>query len=261
MAVMATLLVAGAAFASALDPQAPAFDAARALQLSQAAIGQVLPRELGFTDQGGRHRTLAEFRGRPLVISPVYTSCFGVCPATTAWLRKSAGIARGVLGPGSFTVLTIGFDAANDTPDRMREFAIARGLAVPDWVYGAADPATIRTLMATIGFTYVATPRGFDHMIQATIVDGEGTVFRQVYGQEFEPPQLVDPLKRLALGRWDREDTLESVIEGVRLFCTVFDPKSGRYRFDWSIVLSVIIGIMCFIGVAVFLWRSWRRTL
>ena len=135
-----------------------------------------------------------------------------------------------------------------------------RGIAAPDWIFGAADAATIRSLMTGIGFTYVATPRGFDHMIQATIVDGDGVVFRQVYGQEFEPPQLVDPLKRLALGKWDREDTVESVIEGVRLFCTVFDPKSGRYRFDWSIVLSFIIGVVCFTGVAVFLWRSWRGT-
>jgi protein SCO1/2 len=85
-------------------------------------------------------------------------------------------------------------------------------------------------------------------------------VYRQVYGQEFEPPQLVEPLKRLALGQRAREDTLEAMIAGVRLFCTVFDPKSGRYRFDWSIVLSAIIGVMCFTGVAMFLWRSWRRT-
>jgi protein SCO1/2 len=96
-------------------------------------------------------------------------------------------------------------------------------------------------------------------MIQATIVDADGVVFRQVYGQQLEPPQLVDPLKRLALGQRASEDTLGAMIEGVRLFCTVFDPKSGRYMFDWSIVLSFIIGVLCFAGVGVFLWRSWSR--
>jgi protein SCO1/2 len=142
----------------------------------------------------------------------------------------------------------------------MREFATARGPFPPDWVFGAADAVTIRTLLTGLGFTYAPTPRGFDHMVQATIVDAKGVVYRQVYGQQFEPPQLVDPLKRLALGQRAREDTLEAMIEGVRLFCTVFDPKSGRYRFDWSIVLSFMIGVLCFTGVAVFLWRSWRRT-
>ena len=127
-------------------------------------------------------------------------------------------------------------------------------------MFGAADATTIKTLLTGVGFTYAPTPRGFDHMIQASVVDGDGAVFRQVYGQEFEAPQLVEPLKRLVLGQRAREDTLEAVVEGVRLFCTVYDPKSGRYMFDWSIVLSAIIGVLCFTAVAVFLWRSWRRT-
>ncbi len=258
--IAAAMLVAAVAFASTPGPEAPAFDARIALQTSQAAIGRSLAPELGFTDQRGKRRTLTEFRGRPLIISPIYTSCFGVCPTTTTWLRQVADMARAVLGPGSFRVLTIGFDVENDTPERMREFATARGPFSPDWVFGAADAVTIRTLLTGLGFTYAPTPRGFDHMVQATIVDAEGVVYRQVYGQQFEPPQLVDPLKRLALGQWAREDTLEAMIEGVRLFCTVFDPKSGRYRFDWSIVLSFMIGVLCFTGVAVFLWRSWRRT-
>lgn len=253
------MLVAMVAFASTPDPDLPAFDAKIALQASQAAIGQKLP-DLAFTDQQGKLRRLAEFRGRPLIISPVYTSCFGVCPTTTTWLKQVVEKARVVLGPGSFSVLTIGFDTANDTPERMSEFGAARGPFPADWVFGSGDAATMRMLLSGLGFTYVATPRGFDHMIQATIVDGESVVYHQVYGQEFELPRLVDPLKRLVLGQKANEDTLEAMIEGVRLFCTVFDPKSGRYRFDWSIVLSAIIGVMCFTGIAVFLWRSWRRT-
>ena len=253
-------LAASAGFASTPDFAAPAFDGDRALRTSQAAIGRRLDPDIAFVDESGRRRSLAEFRGRHLIVSPVYTSCFGICPTTTTHLRKVAGIAGDVLGRESFTVLTIGFDTANDTPERMRDFAAARGGFPPNWVFGAVDASTAGRLLAGIGFTYAASPRGFDHMIQATVVDAEGAVYRQVYGQEFEAPQLVDPLKRLALGQRAREDTLGAMIEGVRLFCTVFDPKSGRYRFDWSIVLSFAIGVMCFTAVAAFLWRSWLRT-
>jgi len=259
-AIAAAVLAAGIAQASGPDPTAPAFDADRALRVSQAAIGRELDPGLVFTDETGRRRSLAEFRGRPLVISPVYTSCFGVCPTTTTELRKVVEIASAVLGPESFRVLTIGFDTANDTPERMRSFAASRGVFPAGWVFGAADAATVERLLEGIGFTYAVTPKGFDHMIQATIVDAEGVVFRQVYGQQVEPPQLVDPLKRLALGLKAEEDTLGAMIEGVRLFCTVFDPKSGRYRFDWSIVLSFVIGVLCFTAVAAFLWRSWLRS-
>ncbi len=258
--IAAAALAAGIAQASGPDPQAPAFDAGRALRLSQAAIGRELDPGLRFTDQEGRLRSLAEFRGRPLVISPVYTSCFGVCPATTTGLRKVAEVASAVLGPEAFRVLTIGFDTANDTPERMRSFAAARGRFPAGWVFGAADAATAARLLEAIGFTYAATPKGFDHVVQATIVDARGVVYRQVYGQQIEPPQFVDPLKRLALGRAAQEDTLGAMVEGVRLFCTVFDPKSGRYRFDWSIVLSFAIGVLCFAAIAAFLWRSFPRS-
>ena len=257
--IAAAALAAGSAQASTPDPVLPAFDADRALRASQAAIGRRVDPDTDFVDTSGRRRSLAEFRGRPLVVSPVYTSCFGVCPTTTTELRKAAEIAEAVLGPGSFRVLTIGFDTANDTAERMREFASARGAFPAGWVFGASDAAAVAKLLDDIGFTYAATPRGFDHMIQATIVDADGLVFRQVYGQQLEPPQLVDPLKRLALGQRAREDTLAAMIEGVRLFCTVFDPKSGRYRFDWSIVLGIATGFLCFSVVAAFLWRSWVR--
>lgn len=257
--IVAAALAAGAASASAAEIEAPAFDANSALRASQAAIGRRLPPDVAFTDQAGARRSLGEFRGRPLIVSPVYTSCFGVCPATTTRLREATAIASSVLGPGSFRVLTIGFDTANDTPGRMRDFAAARGKFPDGWTFGAADAGNAGRLLDAVGFTYAASPRGFDHMIQATILDAEGVVFRQVYGQEIEPPQLVEPLKRLALGQRSGEDTFASLVEGVRLICTVFDPKSGRYRFDWSIVLSFAIGVMCFTAVAVFLWRSWFR--
>jgi protein SCO1 len=259
-AIAAALLAASAGHASVPDIAAPSFDGSRALQVSQAAIGRELSPDIAFMDQDGRRRSLGEFRGHPLIVSPVYTSCFGICPTTTTRLRDVAGIASAVLGPGSFTVLTVGFDTANDTPGRMREFAAERGKFPANWVFAATDAATIARLLDGIGFTFAATSRGFDHMIQATIVDAKGVVVRQVYGQEIEPPQLVEPLKRLAIGQQAGEDTLAAMIEGVRLFCTVFDPKSGRYRFDWSIVLSFAIGVMCFTGVAVFLWRSWARS-
>jgi len=257
--IAAAALAAGAAQASEPGIAPPAFDADQALRASQAAIGRQLPADIAFTDQSGMRRSLGDFRGRPLVVSPVYSSCFGVCPTTTTSLRKVVGIADEAIGAGTFAVLTIGFDTANDTPERMRDFAAARGKFPDTWVFGASDASAVGRLLDGVGFTYAATPRGFDHLIQATIVDAEGVVVRQVYGQEFDPPLLVEPLKRLALGQRAAEATLGSMIEGVRLFCTVFDPKSGRYRFDWSIVLSFAIGVACFAAVAVFLGRSWRR--
>ena len=259
---LSVLLLAGGqsapASAATQEPAAPAFDAGRALDASQAVIGRAIGDHL-FTAADGRAVSLAGFRGKPLVISPIYTSCFHVCPQTTTYLARVADMAAAVLGGDAFAVLTIGFDTANDTPKRMQEFARARGIDSPQWTFASGDEATVARLMTEIGFTYAASVGGFDHMVQATIVDADGRVYRQVYGQEFETPILVDGLKRLVLGQRAAESTLPSLVESVRLICTVFDPRSGRYRFDYSIVLSFAIGVMCLGAIAAFIWRSWRE--
>ncbi|HEU0225994.1 MAG TPA: SCO family protein [Steroidobacteraceae bacterium] len=260
VAILAPLALAGAlaaGTAGASDPAAPAFDAGAALEASQAAIG----REIGdhaLTAADGSRVALSRFRGKPLVISPIYTSCYHICPTTTSHLARMAGIAASVVGEDAFAVLTVGFDTANDTPARMREYARERGIDSPQWTFAGGDAAAIAALTSDIGFLHRPTAAGFDHMIQATIVDPEGRVYRQVYGQEFEAPLLVDAIKRLVTGQRAAESTLPALLESVRLICTVFDPKSGRYRFDWSLILSAAIGLLCFGAVAVFIWRSWR---
>jgi len=257
-ALIPVLLLAAAVATAAPDRAIPAFDAGRALAASQAVIGSRVG-DHRLTAADGRPVSIAQLRGKPLVISPIYTSCFHVCPTTTTYLARIAGIASAVLGESAFSVLTIGFDTLNDTPERMREFAGARGIDSPQWTFASGDAATVARLLAEIGFAYAPSAGGFDHMVQATIVDADGRVYRQVYGQEFEAPILVDGLKRLVLGQRAAASTLPSLVESVRLICTVFDPKTGRYRFDYSIVLSFAIGVMCLGAIAVFIWRSWRE--
>lgn len=239
-------------------PTAPAFDAGAALAVSQDAIGRQLP-DLALIDQDGQAIRLNEFRGRPLVISPIYTSCYHVCPSTTAYLKTVVGLANEVLGDASFTVLTVGFDTDNDTPERMHAYGRARGVGRPQWILASADAASARQLLGAIGFTYARAGGSFDHMVQATVVDTGGRVYQQVYGQQFDAPLLVDALKRVVMGQRAREGTLPALIDQVRLVCTVFDPNSGRYRFDYSIVIAFVVGVLCLGGVAVFLWRSWRE--
>lgn len=256
--VAVTLASLVGAAASAEESLTPAFDAGTALAASQAAIGRRLS-EATLTDQQGKRISLSQFRGRPLVISPIYTACYMVCPTTTTNLRNVARVANGVLGESAFTVLTVGFDTAHDTPERMREYARARGIDSPGWVFASADAASAARLFAEIGFTFVPSGGGFNHMVQATVVDADGRVYRQVYGQQFETPLLVDALKRLVTGQRATETTVPALLDTVRLLCTTFDPRTGRYRFDYSLILSIAIGLLCFAAVAVFIWRSWRQ--
>jgi len=215
-----------------------ALDAA-GLRTSQAAIGRQLG-DLELTDQNGRPFRLAALRGRPLVLSLVYTNCYDVCPGLTLHLRDVLRIARQALGAGRFSVLTVGFDVEHDTPARMLAYGRDRGIDAPDWRFASADPATIGRLADEVGFTWSASPGGFRHIAQVTVVDADGTVVQQVYGQDFPPPQLVEPLKSLVLARGLDRSTVRGLLDTVRLFCSAYDPVSRRYGFDYSMIVGAL---------------------
>ena len=105
----------------------PAFDYDVALKTSQAAIGKQLGDHV-FTNAHGEKVSLKDFRGKPLVISMVYTSCYQICPMTTRHLSGVIEKARDTLGEDSFSVAVIGFDTSVDTPDAMQYFANKQGI-------------------------------------------------------------------------------------------------------------------------------------
>lgn len=243
-------------------PQAGAddsrFDQKTALALSQGVIGRNIG-DYTLTAADGRQVRLADFRGKPLVVSLVYTSCYHICPLTTQHLAEVVRTARSALGADSFKVLTIGFDTPHDTPEAMRQFARDQGVDIPGWEFLSADAATMKGLTKDLGFIYYPAPHGFDHLIQATVIDAQGKIYRQVYGMNFEPPLLVEPLKELVFGTPTSASLFSTLSNRIRLFCTVYDPTSGRYRFDYSIFMGIIIGLMSIGAVGFFLIREWRR--
>ena len=81
-----------AAFAAAAPAGADDADAA-ALRTSQAAIGRQLGRPRVHRP-GRRPLRLADLRGRPLVVSLVYTNCYDVCSGLTLHLREVVKVAR-----------------------------------------------------------------------------------------------------------------------------------------------------------------------
>ncbi|HET9693616.1 MAG TPA: SCO family protein [Steroidobacteraceae bacterium] len=210
-----------------------------ALRTSQAALGRVTSDHV-FIDQDGQPLRLAGLRGRPLVVSLVFTNCYAVCSGATLNLREVVRIARETLGERSFGVLTVGFDSANDTPQRMRAYGRDRGIVDPQWHFASADAATIRRFTDEIGFTWAPSPRGFDHLTQVTLLDADGRVVQQVYGEAFAPPELVEPLKRLLLGRSIERASVRGLIERVRLYCSVYDPAARRYRIDASMFAAAL---------------------
>lgn len=230
----------------------------QAVRISQSAIGRSVG-DWRFVDRTGRPVRMSDYRGKPLVVSFIYTGCFQVCPATTQFLRRAVNEARSALGAGSFRVISIGFNQPFDAPEALAAFARQQGIDLPEWEFLAPRATDVEALLAEFGLTVKQTPAGFDHLIQATIVDAEGRIYRQVYGDAFELPMFVGPLKELLSGQATREFSLENVWTKVRLYCTVYDPASGRYRLNYSLFFELFAGLTFLGAVAVFLLRELRR--
>jgi protein SCO1/2 len=243
---------------AALQAAAQEYDRAEAVEYSQAAIGTML-NDYRLRDTLGQTFDLAQLRGRPLVVSMIYTSCHHICPTITRNLAKTLDKAREALGEDAFTAVTIGFDWKNDSPDRMRQFAVQQGVDdTPNWHFLATDATTVDPLAENLGFLYYPSAKGFDHLVQTTVVDAGGTIYRQVYGTDLPVQSVVEPLKELVFDTPRSEGLLEHWVSTFRLFCTVYDPNSDRYRFDYSIFLMIIIGVLCLGAVAAFIVREWR---
>jgi len=234
------------------------YDSDAALKISQGVIGKTIG-NYQFVDRLNRNVSLHDYAGKPLVISMIFTSCHHVCPMTTRHLDQTTRAAREVLGEDSFEIVTIGFDTAHDTPDAMGAFAREQGVKADGWRFLSGSKETIDALSADLGFIYFPTPRGFDHINQVTIIDRESKVYNQVYGVTFELPWIVEPLKQLVFNRPESAGHLVAgLVDRVRLFCTVYNPATGRYEIDNSLFIQIAISFMIVLSVAIYLWRGFR---
>ncbi len=245
---------------STTNLNAPRFDYKKALKTSQQAIGNKLSNHRFMTSTGDV-LFMQELRGKPLIISLVYTSCFHTCPMTTRNLAKVVEKAKEALGDQTFNVALIGFDVANDTPSTMRYFGRQHDVNGDGWKLLSTDQATRDLLIKELGFLYFPSIRGFDHLVQSTIVDADGIIYRQVYGEVFDIPLLIEPLKELVFGQPSSVKTLLSnMVNRVKLFCTTYDPVRDTYNFDYSLFIGILIGFSIIASGIVFIVRGWKRT-
>jgi protein SCO1 len=243
--------------ASSLLPAEP-LNLEAALRTSQAVVGQPIG-DYTLTAGDGKRFRLSDYRGKPLLVNFIYTGCTQVCPTTTAFLGKALGEAQRALGADAFNVVTVGFNLPFDSPEAMRSFARTHGLDLPHWAFLSPDAADVPALTRDFGFAYAPTAAGFDHVTQLTIVDANGRVFRQIYGESFALPILVGALKELVTGTPAPAQNLSALLDKVRILCTVYDPLSGKYRLNYGLFIEIFAGLSILGAIVFYLSSEWRR--
>lgn len=180
-------------------PTVTGLDQEKALRDSMAVVGQ-RPVDHTLFDQDGQAVSLSDFRGKPLLVNFVYTACFRICPNSTRALRKAVDAMRGRFGTDQFNVISIGFDQPTDSPTAMREYAARQSIRDANWRFLSPDKDDVAEIARNFGFSFMATPMGFDHTLQVSVLDADGIIRQQVLGDTFSPDSLGEPLKRLLGG-------------------------------------------------------------
>lgn len=233
-------------------------DQAAALRTSQAVIGNVIG-DFVFLDRENRPVRLSLYRGKPLLVSFIYTGCFQVCPLTTRSLQSAIEAGRDVFGTSQFNVVSIGFNQPADSPQSLKSFALQHRIDAPNWEFLSPHASIVEQLTHAFGFSYLATPAGFDHVLQATLLDAEGRVYRQLYGDQLNAASLGEPLTQLLRNApLPQQFRFEELIDRVRILCTEFDPATGKYRVKYGLLLEVAGGVTFALAMLWFFFAEWR---
>lgn len=148
-------------------------------------------------DQDGRPLSLADLGGRLVVLDFIYTSCPGPCPTLTgAHVDLQKSLAPELRARTHFVSISI--DPERDTPEVLRNYALARGADLSGWSFLTGPPETVRAVAASYG---VGTTRASDeelvHTVATFLIDAEGQIAERWLGLDHDPAELAGALARL----------------------------------------------------------------
>lgn len=150
---------------------------------SVARSGDVAP-DFALVDQDGARVTLAELRGRWLLVDFVYTRCNGPCPILTALqVELQRALAPELRDRVRFVSITL--DPENDTPEALATYARERGADLATWSFLTGPPADVADVVKRFGVGTLRAPDGtIDHVVATFLIDPEGRIVKRWLGLE-----------------------------------------------------------------------------
>lgn len=174
------------------------FAAAATMPLATDSVYQL---DAGLTDQDARPVRFRDLRGKPRLVTMIYTQCKFICPmivdSVKAVERELTPVERQRVG---FVLISI--DPKRDTPARLKEVMATRHLDRGRWMLLRPREGELRSLAGVLGVRYRELADGeFNHTMALVLLDDEGRILarsEQLGGRA--DPELLAAL-RAALAR------------------------------------------------------------
>lgn len=151
-----------------------------AFVLSACAPPKLAGTELGATDApdftltdgvSGRSVTLSAHRGQVVALTFLFTTCPDVCPLTASRFRAAQVELKG--DANRVTFIAVSVDPDRDTPETVRAFSAAHGLA-SNWYYLVGGRAQLAPVWAAYGIGVQAGSNTVTHNDAVYLIDARG---------------------------------------------------------------------------------------
>jgi protein SCO1 len=152
-----------------------------------------------FTDTNGKTRVLADFRGKPVVITMIFTHCEYACPVIIEDLgRFESALSEGERDAAHWVLIS--FDAKRDTPEVLAEYAKNNELDLSRWTLLHTEADGVREAAAVLGVRYKETASGgFSHANRMTVLDQAGRIHKRLDGLNVDVSPGVAALQGLLM--------------------------------------------------------------
>lgn len=147
---------------------------------------------LTLTDQHGRPFDLTSLRGKAVLVSFVYTTCNGTCPATTTSLcRVRQALRDAKLWGDRVEFVSVTLDPARDSSETLLDYARVYGADRDHWHFLTGHEAAVARVHRDWGLWTRVLPTGaLDHPSRVFLIDPAGHE-REIYSLDFLAPEAV----------------------------------------------------------------------
>jgi protein SCO1/2 len=162
-------------------------------------IGDEVP-DFWLLDQDNQRIHLAQYRGRPLLLTFIYTRCPlpDYCPRTS---KNFSEICRGLQSwmPSDRKprLLSISFDVDFDTPAILRDYAGRyRNPALSgEWEFATGSPDEIRRITGYFGLSYRRESGQIIHSLVTALIGPDGRLAHLYLGNQWTSGEILAELK------------------------------------------------------------------
>lgn len=203
-------------------------------------LNNQVPLDLVFRDEAGNEVRLGRYFGeKPVILVLAYYDCPMLCTIVLNGVLHSLKELKYNVGQ-QFEVVTVSFDPTEKPPLAAAKKAIYVGLygrpgAAAGWHFLTGEEPSIRQLTEAVGFryNYDTQAKQYFHATGIMVLTPDGHLARYFYGIQYPSGNLRLGLVEASQGK------VGSPVDQVLLYCSQYDPATGKYSVIVSHVLKI----------------------